>query len=451
VDLPAGRDALIERLSQQFPHERSGIKKYVSLVATVGEEIQLVPKMNGFWDNITIPYRTRHMGKYGLFSLKRVIDWHLKDPLLKAALNIQCGDHGLPPQRASFAVHCTIMDHYFHGGFYPMGGGAGIVKAFTKQVKKHGGEIRVKQRVKRIIVNGHQASGVELEDGSRIMASTILSNADIMMTYSKLVGTDHLSKSFRKKLDKTRFSVTSLMLFLTLDLDVKKAGLDSGNIWFLKSPDLDQTFAKMTASDILKGDEFDALFISCTTLKDPASFNGRYHNLEVVTYIGYESFHEFNQANDYHGDAYAGFKKRITEKIMNSVERIIPGARDHVVQMELGTPKTNQFYLETTDGNVYGTEKTLSQVGPFSFQHKTEIRNLYVCGASTLSHGVSGATMSGVNAAAQILGCKIDDLLKTEGADPVRIYEAEDESSWPAFVVQKRADRMRTFKEVSSF
>ena len=92
------------------------------------------------------------MGKYGLFSLKRVIDWHIKDPILKAVLSIQCGDHGLPPFKASFPVHCAVMEHYFDGAFYPMGGGAGIVKALTNAFKKIKGEIRTGQRVNKILI-----------------------------------------------------------------------------------------------------------------------------------------------------------------------------------------------------------------------------------------------------------------------------------------------------------
>src|SRR5688572_21428425 len=97
IDMPAGIDALQERLSNRFPAERVGLKKYLNLVRAVSQQVQLIPKMKGFWDNITIPFRTKLMGKYGLFSLKRVIDWHIKDPMLKAVLNVQCGDHGLPP------------------------------------------------------------------------------------------------------------------------------------------------------------------------------------------------------------------------------------------------------------------------------------------------------------------------------------------------------------------
>ena len=136
IDMPAEIDHLYESLAKRFPKEKKGIKKYLELVKNVSREIHLIPKMNGFWDNITIPYRTRHLGKYGLFSLKRVVGWHIKDPLLQKVLNIQCGDHGLPPSKASFPFHCAVMDHYFNGGFYPMGGGAAIVKAMTNAIKK---------------------------------------------------------------------------------------------------------------------------------------------------------------------------------------------------------------------------------------------------------------------------------------------------------------------------
>jgi len=138
IHLPANYDELKLSLSERFPAEKKNIATYLKTVKDVSRELQLIPKMSGFWDNITIPFRTRHLGKYGLFSLKKVIGWHIKDPLLQKVLNVQCGDHGLAPQKASFPLHCAVMDHYFSGGFYPMGGGGAIVKAMTNSIKKIG-------------------------------------------------------------------------------------------------------------------------------------------------------------------------------------------------------------------------------------------------------------------------------------------------------------------------
>ena len=446
IDIPAGVKNLEEVLAKRFPKEKKNINDYLTLVQKVNYELQLMPKLKGWWQKLTVPFRTKNFGKFSLFPLKRVIGWHIKDPLLQTILNIQCGDHGLPPSRACFPVHTSVMGHYFDGGFYPMGGGGGIVKAMTNGVKRNGGEVRVKQAVDNIIIKNNKAIGVKLKNNSIIYAKNIISNADPSITYLNLIGKEHLSKKLVKKLEKTKYSVTSLILFLTLDMDVTLHGIDSGNIWMLKDENIDQHFNDLMTEDITIGSDFPALFMSCTTIKDPASFNGRYHNFEVVTYVSYDNIKEFKGVDDYHCDEYKEFKKKIIEKLMNNVEKIIPGAKQNVIQAELGTPMTNEFYVNSTKGNVYGTEKTLNQVGPFSFKNKSEIENLFLCGASTLSHGVSGATHSGVAAAAIILGCHKDDLLVKDSNQKIRLYDAEDNSTWPEWINVKRSDRVRNFK-----
>ncbi|HEY0091619.1 MAG TPA: NAD(P)/FAD-dependent oxidoreductase, partial [Flavobacterium sp.] len=310
INFPAGYDNLVKTLVERFPHEEKNIREYLKLVENVSLELQLMPKLKGWWQKLTVPFRTKNFGKFALFSLKRVIGWHIKDPLLQAVLNIQCGDHGLPPSRACFPVHCSVMSHYFDGGYYPMGGGGGIVKAMTNGIKRNGGEVRVKQDVTKILIENKKAVGVELADGTKIFAKNILSNADPAITYLNLVGKEHLSPGLLKKLEKTKYSVTSLILFLTLDMDVSKFGMDSGNIWMMESQDLDKHFDELMENDITQGESFPAVFISCTTLKDPVSYNGRYHNFEVVTYVNYDKLEGFNDIDDYHNERYTVFKEK---------------------------------------------------------------------------------------------------------------------------------------------
>ena len=451
IDMPAGIDHLSDSLSLRFPKEKKGIKKYLALVKTVSRELFLIPKMSGFWDNITIPYRTRHLGKYGLFKLKRVIDWHIKDPLLKKVLNIQCGDHGLPPSKASFPFHCALMDHYFNGGFYPMGGGAAIVKAMTNAIKKYGGEIKTGHAVKKILLEADKnnstayhgkAVGVELQNGEIIRAKRVVSNADPATTY-KLVGHQNLSPKLIKKLDATRYSVTSLMFFISVDMDVTEAGIDSGNIWFMPNKDMDGIYEDLTKVSILEKDEFDSLFISCSSLKDPLSFNGKHHTLEVVTFIDYDSFKADNGGQQDNEETYRKIKERLSEKLMNTFKRILPAIHKNIVHLEVGTPITNEYYINSTKGNVYGTEKGFMQTGPFSYKAKTEIENLYMCGASIMSHGVAGASYSGVKTAAEILGCTEDDLIQKDETQQLRIYDAEDKSQWPDWIHERVAAKKK--------
>ena len=453
IHLPANYDELKLSLSERFPAEKKNIATYLKTVKDVSRELQLIPKMSGFWDNITIPFRTRHLGKYGLFSLKKVIGWHIKDPLLQKVLNVQCGDHGLAPQKASFPLHCAVMDHYFSGGFYPMGGGGAIVKAMTNSIKKIGGEIRTQQSVKRILLEGEKkkkAVGVELESGEKIFANRIISNADPSKTYLNMVGANHLSSKLLSKLNKTTYSCTSLMLFLIVDMDVRKAGLDSGNIWMMPDRDTDNLYDEMMNPDITSGDDFAGLFVSCTTLKDPTSFDGKYHTLEAITYINHEAFNQFINEGEKRSKEYLEFKELLTEKMIKSLEKIIPGIREKIVHQKLGTPVTNDFFINSTNGCVYGTEKTLKQIGPFAFQTKSEIENLYLCGASILSHGVAGASYSGVQTAAVILNCKQQDLLKFDDTQHVRVYDAENDVDYPEWMLNKiKAKRNRSIIKIN--
>ena len=98
---------------------------------------------------------------------------------------------------------------------------------------------------------------------------------------------------------------------------------------------------------------------------------------------------------------------------------------------------TNEWYIRSTNGSVYGTEKSFRQTGPFAFTTGSEIENLYLCGASILSHGVAGAGYSGVQTAAKILHCSQADLIKADATQQVHIYDAEDEAAYPDWMLEK--------------
>ena len=54
-----------------------------------------------------------------------------------------------------------------------------------------------------------------------------------------------------------------------------------------------------------------------------------------------------------------------------------------------------------------------------------------------MAHGVAGASYSGVQTAAIILNCKQEDLIKTDESQKMRIYNAENSSEYPEWMLQK--------------
>jgi len=157
-------------------------------------------------------------------------------------------------------------------------------------------------------------------------------------------------------------------------------------------------------------------FVGISSMKDPNSFRNGHHTIEAVSFISYEVFRQWqhttynNRPDDYHA-----LKRKLTASMLKTIEHIIPGISDHLVYCELSTPLTNDHYVKSTNGSCYGTEKTWRQFGPFSFKNRSEIKNLFLCGASTVAHGVSGATSSGIGVASGLLSCRPSELLRNTG------------------------------------
>lgn len=78
----------------------------------------------------------------------------------------------------------------------------------------------------------------------------------------------------------------------------------------------------------------------------------------------------------------------------------------------------------------------LAQAGACSFSPRTEFDGLFLCGASTLSHGVAGVTQSGIDAAKAVLNCRTRDLLKQNGPS-LTFLPSEDVSQWPEYLRRK--------------
>ncbi len=426
-DLPAGRDAVLERFSRRFPRQAGGISGYFKLLDLVCREMELIPETRGFFEFLTIPYRTRHMGLFGLLSLRAILRHYISDPLLRTFLSIQCGDHGLPPSKIPFIMHAPVAGHYTDGACYPAGGGSSIPAAFINALRKENGEARLSTPVEKILLEERDgrrhAIGVRIEGGEELRAGRVISNATPHITYERLVGREHLSPRLRRKLDRSRYSIAAVVLFLATDLDLGSMGMDSGNYWYAPHGDLESIYAGAQDPDTVN-DPLPSIFFGITTIKDPGSAANGVHTIEAVRLLTYEAFGEYaGCAFGNRPPGYRSLKDRLSAAIMNSLERVIPGISGHVIFSELGTPLTNDHFVASTRGACYGTEKTLGQIGPFSFKQFSEIEGLCLCGASTLGHGVAGATTSGLFLASAILGCRPSELLNAAGQE-LRIYPA---------------------------
>jgi phytoene dehydrogenase-like protein len=428
-DIPKHKRKYIRRLKDRFPHEAEGIDRYFKLVLDISYglmNINSFKRLLKYWR--TLPWLFRSGG--------RMINDHVKDPVLRAILGAQTGDNGLAPSKVSAPMHAGIMAHYFRGAYYPRGGGGAIPKAYMRALQRAGGELRLKTPVKKILIEDGRAVGVELPGGEKVSADNIVSNADPHTTFIKLIGEEKLPGRLRRKVRRVKYSTSCLSLFLAVDLDLEALGFDSGNYWLYDHADLEKIYQDGMGDANVYQDP-SALFVTVTTLKDPSKMIRGHHTLEVFAFTGYEPFAKW--ANEPSGDRsweYLQLKEQITGRMINTLEKRIPGIKDAVVFKDLGTPLTNAHYLNAHQGNIYGIEKGIWQVGPLAFKIKSGIENLYLCGQSTTSHGIGGTASSGLSAAGTILGVRGTELLSKDET-PLRVYPCDDISKWPEHLQQR--------------
>jgi phytoene dehydrogenase-like protein len=416
-DMPKGRERLEERLMQRFPDQRLGIAGYLRDVAALGNELGRLMDIRGVSDLLQLPRRAPTMMRWGFRSAAALINHYIKDPLLRGILAGQSGDHGLPPSLVSAPVHAGVVAHYFDGGWYPKGGGAALPRALIRALRKAGGEIHVKTAVDKILVENRRAIGVRLADGTEVRARHVVSNADPHVTFGRLIDPSHLSTWTRLRLRRLKYSGSALSLFAAVDMDLRQAGLDSGNLWIYRDADLDSIYRHgLTSWPRDGGRDLPGQFLTVTTLKDPSKRYHGHHTLESFGFVGGQAFDRW--AKTKYGERpadYTALKAELTAVLLRGLERVVPGIAKRVVFSELGTPLTNVHYVAATQGNLYGTEKSRFQVGPFGFQIGGDLDGLSLCGASTLSHGVMGAAMSGLLVARRITRRPVAELLAKKG------------------------------------
>jgi phytoene dehydrogenase-like protein len=389
---------------------------------------------------LTLPLATPTLFRWGLRTQSALLDRTIRDPLLRAFLAVQCGNHGLPPSRVSLPLHAAMVRHYHDGAYYPRGGAKRIPLAMIKALRRRGGQIRLRARVERVLVERGRAVGVELAGGERIHAASVISNADPAVTFGRLLGRGAGERE-RSKVRRSEWSVSTLSVFCAVEMDLARLGYDSGNYWWFRHRDVAGFYER--ALQQLPGAEVDMVFVAITTLKDPSHRYAGLHTLEIFTFVPHAPFAAFARqgAGGARDPGYERFKEALGDKVIAAAENVIPGLAQALRFRSVGSPLTNDFYCEAPRGAAYGTAKTPWQLGPFSFGVQTSVPGLWSCGASTLSHGVAGAAFSGLAAAQQVLHAERPEDLLGPADGSIKIYPADRPEEWLGELPKEREER----------
>ena len=169
------------KMYEYFPNDIDAIDKYVQLIFDCNKTMKkfylekalptYVSKLVGFF------FRKNYL-KYSSKTTYEVISSLTDNEDLIKVLTGQYGDYGLPPKQSSFAMHASVVKHYFNGGSFPIGGSSQIANTIDNVIESSKGTILVSAEVKKILINNNKASGVEMSDGKKFYSDLIVSGTE---------------------------------------------------------------------------------------------------------------------------------------------------------------------------------------------------------------------------------------------------------------------------------
>ena len=398
-----------KQLITYFPEEKQAIHSYVDLIFKAVKTSKnyyiskaIPPFLNALFGKILKKPFYRFSDQTTYEVLKKLT---ANEKLIKV-LSAQYGDYGLPPKQSSFAMHASVVRHYFDGGSFPVGGSSQIVKTIDPIIASAGGTILVSAEVESISIENSTAVGVRMKDGTLFRAKNIVSNAGIMTTYNSLLPTKTVEKhNLLNQLKKVKRSVSHASLYIGLDGSPEELGIPKFNYWvYPKEGDHDQC-VKNYLNDLSQ--PFPLVYLSFPSAKDP-DWSNRYpgkSTIDVITLIPYDAFEEWADTPwKKRGKAYEAKKEYIAQRLLKEVYKQLPQVEGKINFYELSSPLSTQHFTNYEKGEIYGLDHSPSRFRQSFLKPKTPIKNLYLTGQDIVSAGVGGALFSGVLAAMAMTG-----------------------------------------------
>lgn len=394
VDFCMDQDRFMKILIRQFPEEKENVMDFFSYLNRIWDLLPDTKTKPLFPDGLS-----SELSSLSQRSILSVFQSYFIDRRIFLCLYAPIAYCGLDLSQIDLLKYAAaIREVFLEKSYWIRGGSQSLSQAFARSIANRGGEVQLRSRVKRILVEDGQAQGVELEDGSQVKSRCVLSNADATLTFLELVGEENLPKEFLDSFKQMSASGSYFQVYLGLDETFQVPGElrscfeigilpeqpDNGQKW---SP----SFAGMTNY----------------TLLDPSLAEGGKQIVTIGTPIRVENLLDEWGVSSYldRNEAYYKKKNAMTDHLIALAEKIYPGLREHILVREAATPLTAQRYTLNRNGCYVG----------FDLRHRrlpqrTPIDGLYLAGAWTEPHGgVLGVILSGRQAADMV----IDELLKT--------------------------------------
>jgi len=380
VTFPSGQPLLIQKLSEQFPAERTAIEAYFKKVNQVREQ------------TATMDIRQIHSApepiEEDFITLQAGLDALTDNAPLKAVLSGFSMCYGTPPSEVSFAAHCRMCDGLYDSVARIDQGGQAFINAFKDAFSSLDVDIVCNTEIDECLdLKERRIGSVRLSSGEEVAFGECLFTInphDIL----QILPEEKLSRGFIHRVDSYEASAGFFTLFAVNDQESPDEQIMSlfpttdVNAMLDASSDKDSAIVIMRSREIAEGQP-------CNTL------------------IAFEPCFETKTARwadstlRKRPQEYADWKAKKTERMCERIYTALPELRGHLRILDSASPLTFRDYLNSPEGSAYGIKQ---KVGQFNLIGRLPWRNMFAAGQSALLPGIVGAMISSFVVVRSLLG-----------------------------------------------
>lgn len=318
-------------------------------------------------------------------SVYRLADRCFHDPRLKMAFSLHPLLVGGNPFATTAVYGLIACLERRHGVHFAMGGTGALVRGLVKLIDGQGGEVRCRAPVAAIRTRDGRAVGVTLEDGSRLDADVVVSNADPAWTYRYLLPDVARRRWTDRRLERARYSMSLFVWYF----GTRRRFEDVPHHMMVLGPRYRELLTDIFRRHELAEDF--SLYLHRPTATDPS-----------LAPPGCDAFYVLAPVP--HLDAGVDWR-RAAEPFRRAVERrlsetVLPDLAREVVTSRLLTPLDFRDELRSFKGAAFGMAPELTQSAWFRPHNRSEeVAGLFFVGAGTHP----GAGLPGVLSSARVL------------------------------------------------
>ena len=386
LDVAVDRDyeSFVARLSARFPAEAQGIRAFYDTCWSVFNCLDAMPLLSledpAYLAKVFFraPLACLGLARWLPVNVGDVARKHIQDPALLKFIDMECFCWSVMPADLTPMINAGMVfsDRHAGGINYPKGGVGVIAQKLVAGLERHGGAIRYKARVTKVLLDNGKAVGVRLADGEEIRAHRVVSNATRWDTFGGLIEEQDAPVQERTWRRRYKPSPSFLSLHLGVEASLIPAGTHCHHL-------LLEDWQAME-------DEQGVVFVSMPSLLDPSLAPPDRHIVHAFTPSSMEAWIGLGPT------AYAAKKQADADRLISRLEAILPGLGAAIRHRNVGTPRSHRRFLGRSGGS-YGPVPALRLPGllPMPF-NRTAISGLYCVGDSCFpGQGLNAVAFSG--------------------------------------------------------